>query len=138
MATTQPNIFIQTFEKIVRHLAQQEVTRLRPHVTERSAQSVNHNWERLGVSDATPKTLRLTQTPAVGNTPNASTGWDRRVSIAETWHNGDSTEQEDPSQMLVDPNSKFTPYAAVWQLIAVHMTHWTGEVLVCSASFRGL
>ncbi len=105
MATTQPNIFIQTFEQIVRHLAQQEVTRLRPHVTERSAQSVNHNWERLGVSNATQKTARLTTTPAVGNTPNASTAWDRRVSIAQTWHNGDSTEQEDPSQMLVDPNS---------------------------------
>ena len=105
MSTTQPNIYIQTFESIVRHLAQQEVTRLRPHVTERQAQSVNHNWERLGLSDAVQKTVRLSSTPTSGNTPNASTEWDRRVSIAQTWHNGDSTEQEDPSQMLVDPNS---------------------------------
>jgi len=103
--TSQTNIYIQTFESIVRQLAQQEITRLRPHVTERSAQSVNHNWERLATSDAVQKTTRLSDTPGVGNTPNASTVWDRRVSVAQTWHNGDSTEQEDPSQMLVDPNS---------------------------------
>ena len=99
MSTTQPNVYIQRFESIVRHLAQQEVTRLRPHVTERSSQAAQHNWERLGLSDAEQKTTRLT------DTPEANTPWDRRVSIAQTWHNADSTEQEDPSQMLVDPNS---------------------------------
>ncbi len=106
-ATSQPNVYIQTFESIVRHLAQQEVTRLRPHVTERSAQSESHNWERLASSVATQKTSRLTDTPdgTTNATPNASTVWSRRVSVAQTWHNGDSTEQEDPSQMLVDPNS---------------------------------
>ncbi|GAG18513.1 unnamed protein product, partial [marine sediment metagenome] len=62
MATTQPNIYIQTFESIVRHLAQQEVTRLRPYVTERAEGSVNHNWERLGTSDAVEKTARLVAT----------------------------------------------------------------------------
>jgi hypothetical protein len=99
VATTQPNIYIQTFESIVRHLAQQEVTRLRPYITERAEGSVNHNWERLGSSDAVEKTARLVATP------EADTPWTRRISIAETWHNADSTEQEDPSQMLVDPNS---------------------------------
>ncbi len=99
MGTTQPNVYIQTFESIVRHLAQQEITRLRPHVTERSAQSAQHNWERLGLSNADQKVTRLTPTP------EADTEWDRRVSVAQTWHNADSTEQEDPSQMLVDPNS---------------------------------
>lgn len=99
MGTSQPNIYIQTFESIVRHLAQQEITRLRPYVTERSAQSVNHNWERLGLSVAEQKVTRLTPTP------EANTEWSRRVSVAQTWHNADSTEQEDPSQMLVDPNS---------------------------------
>lgn len=99
MGTTQPNVYIQTFESIVRQLAQQEKTRLRPYVTERSTQAASHNWERLGTSNAVEKTARLV------NTPEADTPWSRRVSIASTWHNADSTEQEDPSQMLVDPNS---------------------------------
>lgn len=101
MATTQPNIYVQTFESNVRHLAQQEVTRLRPFVTERSGPE-KHNWERLGSSNAVQKTARLVATP------EADTPWDRRVSIAQTWHNADSTEQEDIGQMLVDPNSNLT------------------------------
>lgn len=99
MATTQPNVYIQTFESIVRHQAQQENTRLLPHVDVRRAGSEKHNWERLGTSNATQKTTRLTATPA------ADTPWSRRVSVATTWHNADSTEQSDLSQMLVDPNS---------------------------------
>lgn len=99
MATTQPSVYIKTFEGIVRHLAQQEDIRLRPHVTTKYAGSEEHNWERLGSSSAVQKTTRLTATP------EADTVWSRRVSVAETWHNADSTEQEDPSQMLVDPNS---------------------------------
>ena len=98
MPTTQPNVYIQTFEANVRHLAQQENTRLRPYVTERAG-AEKHNWERLGSSAAVQKTTRLTATP------EADTPWSRRVSVAQTWHNADSTEQEDPSQMLVDPNS---------------------------------
>lgn len=101
MATTQPNVYIQTFEANVRHLAQQEVTRLRPYVTERSG-AEKHNWERLGSSNAVQKVARLVATP------EADTPWSRRVSVAQTWHNADSTEQEDPSQMLVDPNSNLT------------------------------
>ena len=99
MATTQPNVYISTFESIVRHLAQQEVSRARPYVTERGEESGDHNWERLGTSDASIKTTRLQATP------EADTPWSRRVSVSQTWDNADSTEQEDPSQMLVDPNS---------------------------------
>lgn len=101
MATTQPNIYVQTFENNVRHLAQQEITRLRPYVTERAGPE-KHNWERLGSSNAVQKTARLVATP------EADTPWDRRVSVAQTWHNADSTEQEDIGQMLVDPNSNLT------------------------------
>ncbi|GAG42996.1 unnamed protein product, partial [marine sediment metagenome] len=38
-------------------------------------------------------------------TPVADTVWSRRVSVSQTWDNGESTEQEDPVQMIVDPNS---------------------------------
>jgi hypothetical protein len=122
VATTQPNIYIQTFESIVRHLAQQEVTRLRPYVTERAEGSVNHNWERLGTSDAVEKTARLVATP------EADTPWTRRISIAETWHNADSTEQEDPSQMLVDPNSNLA------MSLGYSMRRATDDILITAAT----
>lgn len=122
MATTQPNVYIQTFESIVRHLAQQEVIRLRPHVTERSEGSEKHNWERLGTSDAVQKTTRLTQTP------EADTLWDRRVSIAQTWHNADSTEQEDIAQMLVDPNSNLA------RSLAYSMRRAMDDIIITAAT----
>ena len=99
MANTVDNVYIQTYERTVRHLAQQGVTRLRPWVMEKSVQSEGHNWETLGPAEAVQKTTRLVQTP-VQDYP-----WDRRKSIPVTYHTGDSTEPEDIVQMLVDPNS---------------------------------
>jgi hypothetical protein len=126
VATTQPNIYIDTFEANVRQLAQQEVTRLRPHVIERGAGSENHNWERLGTSDAVLKTARLVATP------EADTPWSRRVSVAGTWHNADSTEQEDPSQMLVDPNSNLTVS------LAYSMRRAVDDILITAATGAAL
>lgn len=126
MATTQPNVYIQTFESIVRHLAQQEVTRIRPYVTERAAGSEKHNWERLGSSDAVQKTARLVATP------EADTAWSRRVSVAQTWHNADSTEQEDPSQMLVDPNSNLA------MSLGYSMRRATDDIILTAATAAAL
>jgi hypothetical protein len=126
MATTQPNVYIQTFENNVRHLAQQEVTRLRPYVMERAAGSEQHNWERLGSSDAVQKTGRLVATP------EADTLWSRRVSVAQTWHNADSTEQEDPSQMLVDPNSNLT------KSLAFSMRRAMDDIIIAAATGNAL
>ena len=126
MATTQPNIYIQTFESNVRHLAQQEVTRLEPYVQTRSAGSEQHNWERLGKSDAVLKTGRLVATP------EADTPWDRRVSVAATWHNADSTEQEDPSQMLVDPNSNLA------RSLAYSMRRAKDDIIIAAATGNAL
>jgi hypothetical protein len=66
---------------------------------EKSVQSEAHNWDRLGSADAALKTTRLQATP-VQDWP-----WSRRVSVPRTWNTGDSTEQEDIVQMLIDPNS---------------------------------
>ena len=107
MAATVNNVYVQTYESMVRHLAQQGNTRLRPWVMERSVQSEGHNWERLGPAEAVIKSGgsvpfasgRLVDTP-VQDFP-----WSRRKSIPLTYHTGDSTEQEDIVQMLVDPNS---------------------------------
>lgn len=99
---TVSNVFVQTFENNVRHLAQQSESKLRGKVQERSVSSENHNWERLGTIEATVKSSRLQATPS------QDVPWSRRVSLAQTFNAADSTEQEDPIQMLVDPNSNLT------------------------------
>lgn len=99
MGTSVSNVFIQTYERSVRALAQQSITRLAPWVVTRDVESEGHNWERLGSQEAVEKTGRLVATP------EQDYPWSRRKSIPVTYHTGDSTEQEDIVQMLVDPNS---------------------------------
>lgn len=101
MSATIPNVFVQTYETNVRHLAQQGTTRLRPWVMERSVQSEGHNWERIAATAASAKTARKVETP------DDETAWSRRKSIPVTYHTGDVTEQEDIVQMIVDPNSNY-------------------------------
>lgn len=99
MANTVSNVYVETFEQNLRHVAQQKVTKLLPWVQVRGEESQNHNWEKLASSDASVKSTRLQDTPV------ADTAWGRRVAVSQTWDNGESTEQEDPVQMIVDPNS---------------------------------
>ncbi len=99
MAISIDNVYIQTFENIVRHLAQQRQARLRMCVDERGVSSEKHNWELMGQNDAVQKTAARVATP------ENDSAWSRRVSVAETFHVGDTVEQEDPVQMLVDPQS---------------------------------
>lgn len=99
MVNTVDNVFVSTYESILRHLAQQMPSRLRAKVTERGVDSEEHNWERLGTAEAQVKSTRLQATP-VQDWP-----WSRRVSVPTTYDVGDSTEQEDIVQMIIDPNS---------------------------------
>lgn len=99
MGASVSNVYVNTYESHVRHLAQQGVTRLRPWVMEKAVHSEAHNWERLGTQEATTKSGRLVATP------EQDYPWSRRQSQPEVKHTGDTTEQEDPTQMLVDPNS---------------------------------
>ena len=102
MANTVDSAYVQTFENNLRYLAQQSETKLRGHCQERMVSAEKHNWERLGTIEATNKVGRLVATP-VQDTP-----WSRRVSIPTPFHVGDSTEQEDIVQMIIDPNSSLT------------------------------
>ena len=99
MANSISNVYIETFENNVRQLAQQSIARLRPYVTERGTNGEQHNWERLSPGVASQKTT-VRQT-----TPFQDLPWSRRVSVAQTFDAGETSEQEDPVQMLVDPNS---------------------------------
>ncbi len=122
MANTIDNVFVQTFERNLRFLAQQMDTKLRGTVDERGVQSEKHNWERLGTIEATDKTGRLVATP-VQDTP-----WSRRVSVPTTFHAGDSTEQEDVVQMIIDPNSNLT------REIAYAMRRRTDDKIIAAAT----
>jgi len=102
MSATINKVYIQTFERNLRFLAQQTVNRLRPYVTERGVDGVNHNWERLGSKEASLKTTRGQATPV------ANFVFSRRVSLAKTWDIGELVEQEDPTQALVDLNGGLT------------------------------
>ena len=99
MANTIANVYVETFESNLRHVAQQETCKLMPWVQVRGEESQKHNWEKLDKSDASVKSTRLQATPV------ADTAWGRRVAVSQTWDNGESVEQEDPVQMIVDPNS---------------------------------
>lgn len=102
MAITIENAFIETFEDNVRFLAQQKPSRLLGTVTSKTSNGAAHNWERIGPTDFAEKTAARTATPE-NDTP-----WSRRVSQVKTFDNGDTVEQEDIVQMLVDPLSSLT------------------------------
>jgi hypothetical protein len=122
MAVSISNVYIQTFEQIVRHLAQQAATKLRTHITERAEQTEQHNWERLGAGVASLKTTTLQPTP-VQELP-----WSRRVSVSQTFDSGEATEQEDIVQMLVDPNSNIA------QNIAMAMRRAVDDIIITAAT----
>ena len=107
MGASISKVYIETYERTVRHLAQQGITRLRPWVTERGVQSKAHNWERIAATAATQKSARKVATP------DDDTQWSRRQSIPVTYHTGDVTEPEDIVQMIVDPNSNYAKAQAM-------------------------
>jgi hypothetical protein len=101
MSNTVDVVNIQTYESNVRHLAQQGQSRLRPYVVEKNIKAEAHNWDRVSSTAATKKTSRKTPTP------DDNTAFSRRKSIPVVYHTGDSTEQEDVTKILIDPNSTF-------------------------------
>ena len=126
MAITVSNVYIQTFERNLRHLAQQMDSRLRRFVTERSTGGEKHNWERLGAGQAAEKTSARTATPT------SDLPWSRRVTLAKTYHAGETVEPEDIVQMLVDPNSN------VAMNLSMAMKRQIDDIIIASATAAAL
>lgn len=122
MPNTIDNAYVRTFEDNVRFLAQQSDTRLRAWVDEHNGPGEDHVWETLASTEAEEKIGRLVATP-VNDTP-----WDNRMATISTYHAGDSTEQEDPGQMLMDPNSKLT------RALAMAMRREVDDVIIAAAT----
>src|SRR4051812_14122117 len=102
MANTLSNLYVQSFERNVRYLAQQKGSKLRQFCQIRGENSKQNNWERVGKLTASTKGGRNVATP-INDTP-----WSRRNETQVTKHAGDLTEQEDIGQLLIDPLSSIT------------------------------
>ena len=126
MAITIDKVYIQTFERNVRHISQQADTRLRRFVTEKATDGQKHNWERLGSGEASLKAAARVATPT------SDLPWSRRVSLAQTYHMGETVEQEDVVQMLIDPNSN------VSAAIANGMKRKIDDILIAAATGTAL
>jgi hypothetical protein len=110
MSQTIPQAYIDSFESNVRHLSQQKISRLINFVSGNSDTGRSHRWDRIATSDAAVKGSRAGD-PANNRlvpTPDNDTEIDSRLSLVATWDLGETSELEDPSQMLWDPNSNLT------------------------------
>jgi hypothetical protein len=108
MAATIPQVYVDGFRDALRHLAQQKTSKLRAWCDEFSPEAETGNWDRLAKAEANAKTRRTTETAATLSgleTPIDDRVWSRRIAVAGTYNGGEWTEVEDPSMMLIDPNS---------------------------------
>jgi hypothetical protein len=96
--TTIPQVYVDGFRDAVRHLAQQKYSKLRAYTDQFSPEAETGNWDRLSSGEAAAKT-RVLATPETGRT------WSRRIAVATPFSDAEITEVEDPSMMLIDPNS---------------------------------
>jgi hypothetical protein len=102
MAVTITAAMVKTFESNVRHLAQQQDTRLRTWVQERNLTSSTHSFKRLGKQSLAAKAARRTATPV------NDSAWSNRVAIPAPYDGGDTYESEEAAQMIISPSSELT------------------------------
>lgn len=99
MAVSISKLAVKSFERTVRHLAQQTESRLRPYAQERNETGSTRNWPRMAAQSMAAKIGPRSPTPA------NDSAWSNRVSVVATYDGGDTTEVEDINTLLVDPNS---------------------------------
>jgi hypothetical protein len=105
--------FINTYETNLRHLAQQKYSKLKGYCQYVGEQSESHNWETLASMQDGDVDRKADRTGGVGGagdnrlkpTPNVNKPFAKRRTNIDTYDTGHSTEQEDISQMIIDPNS---------------------------------
>jgi hypothetical protein len=127
MTITISNVYVKTYENIVRHLAQQRQNRLRVWCMERSVQSEAHNWETMNSVEASIKatTGRIA-------TPEVDSVWGRRQTQPVTYHVGDTVEDENIVQMVVDPLSNIAQSHGT----AMHRSHDTEIIAAATGQSR--
>ncbi len=96
MSDTINNTYIAEFNQYLRHLAQQEYTRLRGTIMTVSNGGETYSFDRVGPKEASLKTSRAQATP-IEDYP-----FTRRTAIAKTYNVGELIEHEDQIQAKVD------------------------------------
>ncbi len=125
MAVSIDQVYVDGFRDVLRHLAQQKVSRFRAWTDEFSPEAETGNWDRLGSAEAAPKTRSQA-------TPNSERVWSRRIAIATPFNDAELTEVEDPSMMLIDPNSNFV------QSLAYSMGRKMDDIIIGAAKGNAL
>lgn len=110
--STISDVSVSTYERTVRHIAQQSVVRLLPWVAVRGEESKDHNWEKMGKADTVTKTRRMPTAESetgfgVVAPGDEGTPWLRRQSVPITKAVSDTVDRMDEVKMLVDPNSNY-------------------------------
>ena len=114
MSATIPQAYIDSFESNVRHLSQQSEKKLISFVDVNTDTGRSHRWDRIAASNAALKGSRPGDSGTrLVDTPDNDTTVSGRLSLAQTWDLGETSEMEDPSQMLWDPNSALTKAVAM-------------------------
>ena len=99
---TLNQVYVDAFRDNVRQLAQQKASKLRMWCDQFSSEAETGNWDRLGAGDAVTKPRATATGVGTGRV------WSRRIAVATPWKDDEVTEVEDPSMMLIDPNSNLT------------------------------
>ena len=95
---TLTQVTLDGFRDALIHLTQQKTSKARSYTDQFSPEAETGNWDRLSSGDMAAKT-RKQATPETGRV------WSRRIAIATPYNDSEITEVEDPSRMLIDPNS---------------------------------
>ncbi len=101
MSATVGFAFVEDFESLVYHLGQQEMSRLRNSVRNRTGTGNIYNYERLASANMAASAGRNQATPVV-NVEHS-----RRRCAVTTWEWGEIVDQEDLVRILIDPESEY-------------------------------
>ena len=102
MALTNPqNIRVDAFQSNIKHLAQQEKSKLFMYVDSTSPQAETNAWDFLASGDMGPKSRN---TASAGN--ETGRAWSRRQAVATPFIDHEIVETQDINMMLTDPKSK--------------------------------
>jgi hypothetical protein len=112
MSITVNEAFVEDFEALVYHLGQQEMSRLRNAVRNRTGTGNIFSFERLGKSDATASVSTSDGNANDLSTPINNVEHSRRGCAVKTWEWGELVQQEDLVRILIDPESEYLLSAA--------------------------
>ena len=106
MSTSVSVAFVTDFEALVHHLGQQEMSRIRNCMRNRTGTADKFNFERLASADMAAKAGRHVATPILNVVHS------RRQAPQETWSWGEATDNDDDVRTLINPTNEYTRSAA--------------------------